>query len=111
MLLKDERKEKTMSILIKGLEMPQDGSRITICIYSNGSCEEPNWQWDETPLQGVQAVPVPPHGRLGDLDALREDWLENGENEYIYDTNAFLESIDSAPTIIEEEYKIENGFT
>ena len=45
-------------------------------------------------------VSVPPHGRLIDADALREDWLENGENEYVYDTNAFLDSLDTAPTII-----------
>ena len=37
--------------------------------------------------------------RLIDADALREDWLQNGENEYIYDANAFLESIDDAPTL------------
>lgn len=37
--------------------------------------------------------------RLGDLDSLREDWLENGENEYVYDTNSFLASIDEQPTI------------
>ena len=40
------------------------------------------------------------HGRLIDADALREEWLENGENEYVYDTNSFLDSIDDAPTII-----------
>lgn len=33
-----------------------------------------------------------------DADALRADWLENGDNEYVYDTNAFLDSIDNAPT-------------
>lgn len=32
-----------------------------------------------------------------DVDELREYWLENGENEHIYDTNDFLESIDNAP--------------
>lgn len=37
--------------------------------------------------------------RLIDADALREDWLQNGENEYVYDANAFLESIDDAPTV------------
>lgn len=36
--------------------------------------------------------------RYIDADALRADWLENGENEYVYDTNAFLDSIDNAPT-------------
>lgn len=48
-------------------------------------------------------VPKVPHGRLIDADALRADWLENGENEYVYDTNAFLDSIDAAPTIIQAE--------
>lgn len=34
-----------------------------------------------------------------DADALREEWLESGENEYVYDTNAVLYSIDFAPTL------------
>lgn len=37
--------------------------------------------------------------RLIDADAMRNDWLENGQNEYVYDTNAFLQSIDEQPTI------------
>lgn len=37
--------------------------------------------------------------RLIDADELRDFWLENGENEYIYDTNAVLDSIDEASTI------------
>ena len=37
--------------------------------------------------------------RLIDADAMRQDWLENGENEYVYDTNAFLDSIEEQPTI------------
>ena len=37
--------------------------------------------------------------RLINANALREDWLQNGENEYVYDTNAFLESIDKQPTV------------
>ena len=37
--------------------------------------------------------------RLIDANALREDWLQNGENEYVYDTNSFLSSLDDAPTI------------
>ena len=37
--------------------------------------------------------------RLIDANAMREDWLENGENEYIYDTNAVLDSIDAQPTV------------
>lgn len=37
--------------------------------------------------------------RLIDADVMREEWLENGENEYVYDTNAILDSIDVQPTI------------
>lgn len=37
--------------------------------------------------------------RLIDADAMRQDWLENGQNEYVYDTNAVLDSIDEQPTI------------
>ena len=37
--------------------------------------------------------------RLIDADELRNDWLQNGQNENVYDTNAFLESIDNAPTV------------
>lgn len=44
--------------------------------------------------------------RLIDANALRADWLENGENEYVYDTNSFLYSIDDAPTIDPESLPI-----
>lgn len=37
--------------------------------------------------------------RLIDANAMRDEWLENGENEYVYDTNAVLASIDGQPTI------------
>ena len=37
--------------------------------------------------------------RLIDANAMRDDWLKNGENEYVYDTNAVLDSIDSQPTM------------
>ena len=37
--------------------------------------------------------------RMIDASAMRDDWLENCENEYVYDTNAVLDSIDSQPTV------------
>jgi Pyruvate/2-oxoacid:ferredoxin oxidoreductase delta subunit len=37
--------------------------------------------------------------RLIDANVMRQDWLENGENEYVYDTNAVLDSIDAQPTV------------
>ena len=42
---------------------------------------------------------LPSEKRLIDANAMRDDWLENGENEYVYDTNAILDSIDSQPTV------------
>lgn len=47
--------------------------------------------------------------RLIDVNELREDWLENGENEYVYDTNSFLCSLDEAPTIDPETLPIVQG--
>lgn len=44
--------------------------------------------------------------RLIDANALYEDWLENGENEYVYDTNSFLSSLNDAPTIDPETLPI-----
>lgn len=37
--------------------------------------------------------------RLIDANVMRDDWLQNGENEYVYDANAVLESIDAQPTV------------
>lgn len=37
--------------------------------------------------------------RLIDADSFRNEWLENGENEYVYDTNSVLDSIDEQPTV------------
>lgn len=37
--------------------------------------------------------------RLIDANVMRQDWLENGENEYVYDANAVLDSIDAQPTV------------
>ena len=43
--------------------------------------------------------------RLIDANAMRQDWLENGQNEYVYDTNAVLESIDEQSTIDPESLR------
>ena len=61
-----------MSVLIRGMEMPKAGNWKTIRIYYDGTCAEPNWQGDCKYMQGCEAVPVPPHGRLIDADALRQ---------------------------------------
>lgn len=87
-----------MSVLIKDMEMPTERESFNLTIKYNGTVLD-----TETGMQIAEAHELPTHGRLIDADALREDWLENGENEYVYDTNAFLDSLDAAPTIIPAE--------
>lgn len=62
-----------MSILIKGMEMPKDYS-VIVKIFPDGRVGTiPYVQWFKVDLiPGTQAIPVPPHGRLIDSDALRE---------------------------------------
>lgn len=88
-----------MSILIKGMEMPKDCGKCfvgdrTIC---SSAC----------PL-----VPVPPHGRLIDADALDGIMVEQSAEEYNHHhaprtweraLSCFRDYILAAPTIIEAE--------
>ena len=57
-----------MSLLIKGMEMPKEDEEIIIRISSDGTVMTEY----ALPITGVKAVPVPPHGRLIDADALEE---------------------------------------
>lgn len=85
-------------IYIPGMEMPKDGEKLYMIAFSDGkACAS------YKPFEWHEVVPVPDHGDLIDLDELRQYWLENGENEYVYDTNSFLYSLDDAPTIIPAE--------
>lgn len=56
-----------MSILIKGVEMPTDGELLCINIHPDGKvCINLDLECEKV----GEAVPVPPHGRLIDADAL-----------------------------------------
>ena len=61
-----------MGVLIEGMEMPLPGTFNIVCIYSDGQVHMPSWGKGMTQTNGVKAIPVPPHGRLIDADALRE---------------------------------------
>lgn len=56
-----------MGVYIKGMEMPHHG--MVINIYADGRVTN---HFDEFGYQIGTAVPVPPHGRLGDLDRILE---------------------------------------
>lgn len=105
----ERREGRGMSILIKGMEMPKVGDWKTIRIYYDGTCAVPNWQGDCKYMQGCEAVPIPPHGRLIDADAL---WVEinkicdRRDAEIISDLTCLqqiLSAVRHAPTIIEAE--------
>lgn len=94
-----------MSILINGMEMPRGRGEYELRLYvdSDGTCtvEGSYCSFEGEPFE---AVPVPPHGRLIDADALIADnWflmkIVNGVN------CAWTESkkLKDVPTIIPAE--------
>ena len=100
-----------MGIYIQGIELPKEQNVPTwAVIFSNGEVRiyKDGFNTDQGNGKGT-AIHVPPHGRLIDADEMRDEWLINGENEYVYDTNAFLNSIDNMPTIIPAEEGDEGG--
>lgn len=83
-----------MSILIKDMEMPT--SPVLFCVHPDGKVFadlEGNWR-------EYKAVPVPPHGRLIDADAL--DYFKDDSGIAIFDF-VTRGQIYAAPTIIEAE--------
>ena len=95
-----------MSILIKGMEMPKEGSWVTLRLFPDGQCFLYSWCGNDFDfMEHVTAVPVPPHGRLIDADLLKERVTKR-----LYASNhgsmaeayfaALIDLIDTAPTII-----------
>ena len=106
-----------MGIYIKGMETPTRCGRcdMRIAIYDDGAfdhyeccitaaiIDNVGEKMEDCPL-----IPVPSHGRLGDLDALKERVTKR-----LYSSNhgsmaeayyaALIDLIDTAPTIIPEE--------
>lgn len=97
-----------MSILINGMEMPPDG-RYTLCIThdSNGGVHWVIQNQDtlEFLKHGAVTEISEPHGRLGDLDALKDLYHYNTRDSDIDKawTCNIRRSLDNAPTIIPAE--------
>lgn len=66
-----------MSVLIKGMEMPTRNDELRLIIRSNGQVIISH----KTHYEEAEAVPVPPHGRLGDLNELERRIKEEGANQ------------------------------
>ena len=79
-----------MSILIKNMEMPSEGTFNIVHIYSDGRVAIPFWEKGMQVVQGIEAVPVPPHGRLIDADALRQTMYHEA-----FETDSPLQKWDS----------------
>lgn len=87
-----------MSILIKGMKMPENGETITITICDDGIVFEER----KEPGSVFKAIPVPPHGRLIDADEIIKD--DHQHYEYLSDTfYVTVRDIELAPIIIEAE--------
>lgn len=64
-----------MGVYFPNMEMPNNHSYVTIIIWSNGDASYGLHDRGESlvDFRSVEAVPVPPHGRLGDLDRMLAD--------------------------------------
>lgn len=87
-----------MGVYLPNVDMPKGDKVLTVQILPDGSI----WQQYRGIVPNAKAVPIPPHGRLGDLDALCEskDVLDD-----VGWPDAFLpiSTIEAAPTIIPAE--------
>ena len=84
-----------MSVLIKGMKLPANENETIIRIQPNGTILD---QYGHHLI--IKAVPVPPHGRLIDADALLQRAVPHGWStpKWVSDI-----AIDDAPTIIPAE--------
>lgn len=92
-----------MSILIKDMKMPKEP--IALIIYPDGKVFRVAY-----PEQIAEAVPVPPHGRLIDADALSAKLnmlfaMAFGEGDTAYHSayRSLGRVVENAPTIIPAE--------
>lgn len=83
-----------MSIIIKGMDMPKDGTFDIINIYSNGCVALTFGGRGMEEDACIIAEQLPPHGRLIDADELIKDRVSN---------DMVVIHAKCAPTIIEAE--------
>ena len=105
-----------MGVYIEGMEMPKDGF-VEIIIKADGTVQQTGqtlrlagdyfytaYVGERPPM--YKSVPVPPHGRLIDADALIRELEITEEDDHNGATllmAVFLEVLKSAPTVIDAE--------
>lgn len=101
-----------MGIYIPGIETPKGHSYVTITIWPSGTASYGLFDREENicDFKSIKAVPVPEHGRLGDLDELHKEAVRRSEKAGTYDiwyncTDRVICALDikNAPTIIPAE--------
>lgn len=92
-----------MSILIKGMEMPKEGSWVTLRVFPDGQCFIYSWHGNDFDfMEYLTAATVPPHGDLIDRDALLRSCPTN--------LGAPIYAINEAPTVIPTEEVYVQGY-
>ena len=86
-----------MSVLIKGMEMPE---RCGMCFLRVGNCKQRIYMEQRPKACPLIEIPTP-HGRLVDADKLFEEI--NIADEYGADMSDILMLVLDAPTVIEAE--------
>ena len=94
-----------MSILIKGMEMPTKENAVVLITPSGDIWMIGNMPNEDTHLVKAKAVPVPPHGRGIDADALKVSlvFAEKTAKWAVPALRAVLMVIDEMPTILPAE--------
>ena len=89
-----------MSVLIRGMEMPQGNSTVNVLIYADGTVYTGHVNDSR-----YSAVSVPtPHGRLIDADALMTEVMDRDLDHLQRDDwKEVIQIMEDAPTIIEAE--------
>lgn len=85
-----------MDVLIKNMELPKKGT-VELTIYEDGHVlyEQDDGQYIE--MGDATAIELPPHGRIGDLDKLAEEFDGHG----LYLEEEVKKIIDFFPIVLE----------
>ena len=83
-------------ILLKGMKMPKGGT-LTLVGHPNGDVYLGDVLKD---IKIGKAIELPPHGRLGDLDALEKKVIEKADFPS-YEWCTAIEQIRNAPIVLE----------
>lgn len=102
-----------MGIYIKGMEMPHycvncQFEYCGTCMVNGKNVEEFEYTHSKiTKDPGCPLVPVPPHGRLGDLDRLVRMFVCSANARIINGLNVAEQIVKNAPTVIPAEERRE----